>query len=1339
MEKYYLGLSLGKGTTGWAVTKPNYEIFRKHGQTLWGIRQYPEAKTKEERRIKRTARRNLMRKKRRIQILQEIFAEEISKIDPGFFMRLKESKYYPEDKKDITGNKQSLPYALFIDPTYTDKDFYKQFPTIYHLRDWLMNTDETPDIRLIYIAMHHIMANRGHFLLNGTINRVKEFDSAYSTFERMLENVELDYHIDMNEKNKERLKNVLQNSYLTKSEKKKILLHELDAKTRTEKAIMTLLAGGTVSLVDIYDNQELKECERPKINFSDATYDVYCDVVKNILGDKYEVIEATKGLYDWSILQNILDESMSLSESKIKSFEKHKEDLAYLKMLGKEYLTHEEYYDLFHSHKVENNYCHYIGMTKKNGEKCVLEHDKCSKEQFYNYLEKNVLPKIEDEEAVDRIQTDIEIGKFMPKQVIRENSVLPHQLHLYELNMIIDNLKERVPVLAENKEKLNQLLTFRIPYYVGPIGAKEENPPFAWAVRKSNEPVYPWNFKDVIDLESTAEKFIVRMTNKCTYLYGEDVLPKESLLYSRFTVLNELNNLTLNGKQISVSLKQELYHELFEKRKTITGKTLRNYLVQHGYADNNTVITGIDKDFKSSLRSYHDLNKWVGAAVSDSDKEEIIRTITLFGEEKALLKERIHKLYPSFTNEQLEGLATLSYKGWGRLSKTFLAEITAPSLLENKNVTILDAMWETNHNLIQILSAIYKFADVIEQWNRELKKPEITYEDIDTLYISQNTKRQIWQTLKVVKELEKVMGTYPSRLFIDVQQEKNEIDDLFTRKRLLQRLYKEYTKKNKKNDKREWCKEIDTVPIHEWKRKKLYLYYQQRGKCMFSGEDIPLELLWDNDLYNIDHIYPQSKVLDDSIDNLVLVKTDLNKDKSDTYPIDEPIQKKNLTLWNELFVDGFISQKKYERLTRITDFTTEELTGFIAGNLIASNANSKEVIEVLKTILPHTEFVYTSPKVTNQFRQTFNMYDGFMWVKEINDLYYAKKAYINIVAGNVYRVKFGANIYRYMQSNTGRSYNLKKMFFSKKIERDGEIGWLTGDNGSIEIVKKYIARNNITISRKCYEATGPLFNVQPLKKGHGQLPLKGNDERLASIEKYGGYNSITGAYFMLVSSEDKNGSRARSIEVVPLHLKDMIEKNENNAIAYLENKGLKKPEILISKINVGTMFKLNGLKLYLTGRSNDSIIFMNANPLLISQKQSNILKKIIKFNNNIKLTKNLKINDYDGITDDVLLEIYDLFLDKLENTIYGEKFKIQYMLIKEKRDTFIQLSKEQKCNILYEILHLFQVNSTKSNFKLLGGSSNTGTIKISKWIDKCDNLSIIYQSVTGIYEKEIRL
>ena len=195
-KDYYLGLDLGTGSLGWAVTDKNYEVLRAHGKSLWGVRLFESANTAEERRIFRTSRRRLDRRNHRIELLQELLSEEISKVDPGFYLRMKESKYLPEDKRDINGKCPELPYALFIDPDFTDKDYHKKFPTIYHLRYYLMTTDETPDIRLVYLALHHLMKHRGHFLLSGDINEIKEFSTTFGQFLDCINDEELDWTLE---------------------------------------------------------------------------------------------------------------------------------------------------------------------------------------------------------------------------------------------------------------------------------------------------------------------------------------------------------------------------------------------------------------------------------------------------------------------------------------------------------------------------------------------------------------------------------------------------------------------------------------------------------------------------------------------------------------------------------------------------------------------------------------------------------------------------------------------------------------------------------------------------------------------------------------------------------------------------------------------------------------------------------------------------------------------------------------------------------------------------------------------------------------------------------------
>lgn len=64
-----------------------------------------------------------------------------------------------------------------------------------------------------------------------------------------------------------------------------------------------------------------------------------------------------------------------------------------------------------------------------------------------------------------------------------------------------------------------------------------------------NVSITPWNFHQIVDSDASEEQFIRRMTNKCTYLVGQDVLPANSLLYSEYVFLNELNNLRINGEK----------------------------------------------------------------------------------------------------------------------------------------------------------------------------------------------------------------------------------------------------------------------------------------------------------------------------------------------------------------------------------------------------------------------------------------------------------------------------------------------------------------------------------------------------------------------------------------------------------------------------------------------------------------------------------------------------------------------------------------------------------------------------------------------------------------------
>ena len=227
---------------------------------------------------------------------------------------------------------------------------------------------------------------------------------------------------------------------------------------------------------------------------------------------------------------------------------------------------------------------------------------------------------------------------------------------------------------------------------------------------------------------------------------------------------------------------------------------------------------------------------------------------------------------------------------------------------------------------------------------------------------------------------------------------------------------------------------------------------------------------------------------------------------------------------------------------------------------------------------------------------------------------------------------------------------------------------------------------------------------------------------------------------MLVKSKDKKGREIRSLEFVPLYLKENIERTVEDTLKYLKDvRELKDPEILIKRIKKDTLFEVDGFKMWISGRSGTQLLIKNANQLIISADDEKCLKKILKFIQRRKENKNLQIYKTDKITEKDLLHLYDTFLDKLQNTIYKKQLLAQRKVLEEKRENFIKLKIEEKCIVLSEILHMFQCQSGTANLKLIGGAVSAGKLVMNSNITKCKNIYIINQSPAGIFEKKIDL
>ena len=129
VSDYYIGLDVGTNSVGWAVTDTEYNILKFRGQRHVGSAPFARRRIPRRKGGSTESRGGLTNAESRgLNGWSFCSIEEISKTDPSFFIRLKESSLLNEDKT------HRADFPIFNDSDYTDKDYYKDYPTAYHLR-----------------------------------------------------------------------------------------------------------------------------------------------------------------------------------------------------------------------------------------------------------------------------------------------------------------------------------------------------------------------------------------------------------------------------------------------------------------------------------------------------------------------------------------------------------------------------------------------------------------------------------------------------------------------------------------------------------------------------------------------------------------------------------------------------------------------------------------------------------------------------------------------------------------------------------------------------------------------------------------------------------------------------------------------------------------------------------------------------------------------------------------------------------------------------------------------------------------------------------------------------
>lgn len=1362
-DDYNIGLDLGTGSVGWAVTNVDGELLTQNGKPAWGSRVFPSARTAADTRLKRGQRRRYERRRWRLNLLQGFFEEEMALVDPTFFIRLKQSRLHPEDRDAKICDCHS---PLFISAE-AERDYYRRFPTVYHLRAWLMTTDEKADLREIYLALHNIVKHRGNFLhqdnpgLSASAASMEQsIELLCSALEDFCSALDLPCSCDASS-----MRHILENHSLSRLEKQESVLKffgfDKDVQKTMGKAISKAILGYKADFSLAFG------CEFEDSSFSLADEEKVESALASIPDDAMGLFDAIRSVYSAYVLSGLLSfgdgapltsgalssaSGKTVSFCKVREYETYKADLVLLKQLVRIYAPAE--YDGFFRGELNPKTRAYDQEKAKGYTRYDLAH-KTAYADFYKEV-KSLLGKtdaVTDKRYADMLNR-FEEERFLRRLKTSDNGSIPYQLHMEEMDAILKNQGRHYPFLVEHLEKIESLVSFRIPYYVGPLTQKNaaldhhDEPRFAWATRKpgmEEEPVYPWNWEEVIDKGRSAHTFIQRMTSDCTYLLGEGVLPRNSLLYEEFCVLNELNGAqySVDGddwRRFDYADRAGILNDLFRRHRSVTYKMVEDWMrLNRGWARVHVRGGQGENKFESSLPAYRFFCRDVFGvgelpAKLGSMVETIILWSTLF-EDRSILKEQLERSFSDcLTAEQIKAICKKRLTGWGNLSEFFLAELKVPT--DCGTYSIMDILREGSpvngeRSRTMVLMEILHderlgFEKKIEEFNAE-KIASTGSLEVRDLPGSPALRRTVNQALRIVEEIVHIAGKAPANIFIENTRE----EDASKKGKRTKRRYDAI--KEAVNAFR-WeegnlAREFKDFKPADFDDERLVLYFMQGGKSLYSNISLDIGRLSE---YEVDHIIPQSYVKDDSFENKALVLKSENQAKTNQLLLPQEVRVKMAGFWQELHRCGLIGDKKLKNLM-CSDISERRIKGFIARQLVETSQIVKLMKMVLENRFPETRLISIKASLSHELREAMHYYK----CREINDFHHAHDALLAAEIGRFLLLKHPG-----MYDNPIRYARVVKDFVRAQAEKAKKTGRMPGSAGFVvssflhsgfgketgeifkdmwnaefecERIRRYLNYRQVYLSRMPEETSGAFWDAT-IYSPHGKMNLSLPLKEGLNPSKYGGYSSEKFAYFFCYYAKDKKGKRI--IDFAPVPVSRAAGGNidiETFGREVAEERGYQFEGIARDKIAVKQLIEVDGCRLFITGADQ----VRSAVPLALSQEETLLVKKLFA-------NDSIESNDYDA-----LFERITTGIKRFDKRLYDN------LKLSVRSSAFASLGDDEKGLVLRGLISLSSASNNQEDMRPIGGAKTAGQLKIVfRNVLTNQGITFIDQSVTGMFERK---
>lgn len=248
--------------------------------------------------------------------------------------------------------------------------------------------------------------------------------------------------------------------------------------------------------------------------------------------------------------------------------------------------------------------------------------------------------------------------------------------------------------------------------------------------------------------------------------------------------------------------------------------------------------------------------------------------------------------------------------------------------------------------------------------------------------------RAVSQTTKVLNAIIRTYGS-PHRISIELARD---LRNNFADRKKIENRQKAHQKTNEST-----MAQIETIKKGRPTGQdlvKFRLYQEQNGLCLYSGQQLNLERLFEPGYVDVDHIIPYSISFDDSYRNKVLVRAAENRQKGNRLPLEylsgDPARREQFITLVERYVRDY---RKRQKLLK-EHLSPEDVSGFKERNLVDTQYITRAVYNLLND---HLEFAPTAPKkpvravngaITDYLRKRL----GLTKYREDGDLHHAMDA-----------------------------------------------------------------------------------------------------------------------------------------------------------------------------------------------------------------------------------------------------------------------------------------------------------------------------------------------------------